>query len=448
MKRNLSEFLSKITDRIMAVGNYDYCPWANKYVYWLKQPIGWFVLAAIASAVIGLFAVPQGWFVCGVVSLVTALGVAWPWLAMRGLTAEIEFDRRRCREQDSIQVTLVVTNRWPWAVWGLLVERGFFESAGEIQSETATTALASVSGWSKTQFTFEYVPPRRGVYPLQAPLLGTGFPFGLWQAHQPIALNEQLIVWPRCVDLKSLPLLQGERLSAVGAFVDRAGHDGDILSARDYREGDSLRRIHWTQTARRDRLIVCERQTASRQMIVVTLDPWAFADQTPQDRILLDWGLRTVASLCQEFHGHACDLSCELNDERQAVPAATAAIQQINDRLARYTPLPAAPKGSITVSTGDRAQMTLFVTTVAGWERLGRSSWLGEIASFHVIVLDPGSTPQNHGQTPPYDFNRAETPQSAVRSTKPWMWIDISEDTSQQLRHQWERQCHDNWSVN
>ena len=65
MSRNLSEFLSRVTDRIMTVGNYDYCPWANKYVYWLKQPIGWFVLAAIASAVIGLFAVPQGWFVCG-----------------------------------------------------------------------------------------------------------------------------------------------------------------------------------------------------------------------------------------------------------------------------------------------------------------------------------------------------------------------------------------------
>ncbi|WP_339907381.1 DUF58 domain-containing protein [Symmachiella dynata] len=448
MSRNLSEFLSRITDRIMTVGNYDYCPWANKYVYWLKQPIGWFVLAAIASAVIGLFAVPQGWFVCGVVSLVTALGVAWPWLAMRGLTAEIEFERHRCHEQDSIQVTLVVTNRWPWAVWGLLVERGFFESAGEVQSETATTALASVSGWSKTQFTFEYVPPRRGVYPLEPPLLGTGFPFGLWQAHQPIVLNEQLIVWPRCVDLKSLPLLLGERLSAVGSFVDRAGSDGDILSARDYREGDSLRRIHWTQTARQDRLIVCERQTASRQRIVVTLDPWAFSDQTPKERELLDWGLRTVASLCQEFHGHACDLSCELNDERKAVPAAHGSIQQINDRLARFAPLSASQKESITLTTGERAQMTLFVTTVAGWERLCESSLLSEFASFHVIVLDQRLSLQNNEETPAYDLDRTRTSLSTDRSTKAWMWFDVSENTSQQLRHQWERQCHDNWSTN
>ena len=31
---------------LTGVLNHDFCPWANRYVYWLKQPIGWFVLAA------------------------------------------------------------------------------------------------------------------------------------------------------------------------------------------------------------------------------------------------------------------------------------------------------------------------------------------------------------------------------------------------------------------
>lgn len=432
----------------MSVGNHDFCPWANKYVYWLKQPIGWFVLAAIASAAIGLFAVPQGWFVCGVVVLVTALGVAWPWLAMRGLTAEIEFERRRCHEHDSAQVTLVVTNRWPWPVWGLLVERGFFDKEGENECDTATTALASVAGWSKTQFVFEYVPPRRGVYPLQAPVLGTGFPFGLWQIHRPITLKEQLIAWPRGIDLKSVPLLEGERLSAVGAFVDRAGSDGDILAARHYREGDSLRRIHWAQTARRDRLIVCERQSASRLTIVVTLDPWAFSEQTLPQRNLLDWGLRTVSSLCREFHGHACELSCELNGERYAVPAINGAIQHIYDRLARYTPLPKSQKANLPLTVGDRAQMTLFVTTLAGWERLSNTSLPNECSSFHAIVLDSGTSQRDSVEESYYSMHRSTAPHATGRSARPWMRLDVSEDMSRQLQHQWERQCHDDWSVN
>lgn len=430
MIRSISKSLSRIADRMLTVGNHDFCPWANRYVYWLKQPIGWFVLAALAAASIGLFAVPQGWFVCGVILLVTVLGVAWPWLAMRGLSAEVAFARRRCHEHDSVPVTLVVTNRWPWPVWGLLVERGFFEKlANDEQDQTATTALASVPGWSKTVFTFEFLPPRRGAYPLQAPILATGFPFGLWLAHRRIAIDDELIAWPRCVDLKSLPLLQGERLSAVGAFVDRAGNDGDILSARHFREGDSLRRIHWAHTARRDTLIVCERQSASRRTIVVTLDPAAFSDDNVADRDLLDCGLRVVASLCREFHGHACELSCELNGDRRAVAPTSGGLHQLFDHLARFEPESGVSPNGEPVNRLE--QLTLFITTVEGWERLCMDWGAAEGRSFHVIVLDPGTVPQN-----------------GAPSARPWMWFDVSGDMSRQLQLQWERQCHDDWSVN
>ncbi len=33
--------------------NYDFCPWANAYVYWLKKPIGWFVLGLLAPFFLG-----------------------------------------------------------------------------------------------------------------------------------------------------------------------------------------------------------------------------------------------------------------------------------------------------------------------------------------------------------------------------------------------------------
>ena len=27
----------------------DFCPWANRFVFWLKEPVGWFVLATAIS---------------------------------------------------------------------------------------------------------------------------------------------------------------------------------------------------------------------------------------------------------------------------------------------------------------------------------------------------------------------------------------------------------------
>ena len=65
------------------------------------------------------------WIVCAVTLLVAAIGTAWPWLAIRGVTAELGFGRRRCFEHELVTVTLTVTNPCPWPVWGLLFEQGF-----------------------------------------------------------------------------------------------------------------------------------------------------------------------------------------------------------------------------------------------------------------------------------------------------------------------------------
>lgn len=40
----------------------DFWPWANRFVYWLKEPVGWFVLATAVSIMImiGLYLAPIG----------------------------------------------------------------------------------------------------------------------------------------------------------------------------------------------------------------------------------------------------------------------------------------------------------------------------------------------------------------------------------------------------
>lgn len=417
--------------RLLALGNYDFCPRANRYVYWLKQPIGWFLVVAMAGALIGAFIAPQGWLVSALVLLVMVVGVIWPWFAMRGLSAELAFNRRRAYEQESLVVTLTVANRWPWPVWGLLVEGGLGLQSVE-EAPQAATALACVPGWSRSEFQFTFVPPRRGSYPLETPQLVTGFPFGIWSARRPIAA-QSVLVWPCCIGLQSLPLLQGERPAAMGSLLDRPGHDGDIVSARHYREGDSLRRIHWIQTARRDTLIVCERQLASQCQVVVALDPGAFSASSDADGELLDWGLRVVASLCREFHGHACELACELNGERLQVATTVNAWHQLLDRLARFQPAERPELLRKPAQRGTSEQLQILVTTAAAWQSAQPMARLSTANRPRAVVLD---LEESHGK---------ETAVTTTPAPRPWMRLNLAGDGRHQLQHQWERQCHDDW---
>ena len=92
-----------VSRRILDLANQDFCPWANRYVYWLKQPIGWLIVAAAASLLIGMFLAPQGWIMFAALAAVIALGVVWPWIAIRGVSCTLRFNRRRASEGDRIR---------------------------------------------------------------------------------------------------------------------------------------------------------------------------------------------------------------------------------------------------------------------------------------------------------------------------------------------------------
>jgi uncharacterized protein (DUF58 family) len=210
--------------------------------------------------------------------------------------------------------------------------------------------------------------------------------------------------------------------------VDRPGLDGDLLSARPYVQGDSLRRVHWAHTARRDTLIVCERQSTTRRSVLVVLDPSAFRGGTKEENELCDWGLRVVASLCREFHGHACELSCELGGQRIPIAATAAALHRLFDQLARYQP--ATPFDlDADFSPTSAGQLTLFVTTGQRWghRRFRSGVWASQV---RVITVESDLPNQNEPAT-----------------ARPWLRVQIASEPGRQLQQQWERQCHGDWSA-
>lgn len=439
--------MQRIVLRALELANYDFCPNANRYVRWLREPIGWFVIGAIGAGAIGASVAPQGWYICGGIIAMLALGIAWPWLALRGLTSELVFEVRRCHEGETIPATLIVTNRWPWPVWGLLLERGLAETWPD-GTARAATSLARVSGWSRVKFQFDFRPERRGEYPLERPQLATGFPFGLWMARRPVQVAESLVVWPRVVALGSDPLPRGQRPSSVGRWLDRAGDSGDILSARPYREGDSLRLVHWIQTARRDTLIVSERQAVAQRQIALALDEPAYSSASPPQREQLDAALRVLASVARVLHSHRCELIAELGGDTRRIASHGGGFSEFLDRLARYD-------GGLTSARDDRFEEVSASAQLddrrAGGAR--RAAGIGGAALRVVITTNErwrsgvgyegGSNSRETRHIVLGDFEGADRGNSRWSFDEPWIALDDAVDPLRQLTQIWERRCHD-----
>ena len=121
---------------------------------------------------------------------------------------------------------------------------------------------------SKTQHVF----PRRGRFLIKDFELSTMFPFAFFRHRRRLPAREtELIVLPKLEPLSSeiddIPLDAGQLVSS------KRGSGQDLLSLRDYRPNDDLRRVDWKATARSRGLIVREFAAEDDRKITVLLDP-------------------------------------------------------------------------------------------------------------------------------------------------------------------------------
>ncbi|NUM49396.1 MAG: DUF58 domain-containing protein [Anaerolineales bacterium] len=113
---------------------------------------------------------------------------------------------------------------------------------------------------------------QRGIFPLGPTQIVSGDPFGLFPVERQLPVEETLLVYPMMVDIQTFPnppgvLTGGEALRQRTHYVTP-----NAAGVREYAPGDSLNRIHWPTTVRRDKLMVKEFELDPQA------DIWIFVD--------------------------------------------------------------------------------------------------------------------------------------------------------------------------
>ncbi|WP_161603366.1 DUF58 domain-containing protein [Blastopirellula marina] len=394
----------------------DYTPWANRYVYWLKTPFGALVAAAVCALLIGWFVSPQGYAIVVAIAAVLAIGIAWPWIGLRGVACQLRFSKPRCEEGANVTVEVEIVNHWPFPVWGLAVERGFF--VNDAAGNPAVVSLARIPGWSTCRFTFPFQPERRGAYPEISPQITTEFPFGLWKALRSCNVRQTLIVWPRIFPLASLPLPAGTARSLFCPSDQRTGDEGERIGARPYRQGDSLRNVHWAQTARCDRMIVCERQGAAQTDVRIVIDCRAATHRGQGTDATIEWALRIGGSVAVALFQQNVRVSLELENQIFALDANLASWRKMYDAMARF-----ALSNSTRAPTRRRDGVVIAVRTNLAEPLVGES---------RAIVLNVAT-------------DDSKKLAASRRAGSPWIAIDSLPAAAAELQNGWRKQRKEAW---
>lgn len=320
-----------------------YLPWADRYLHWLRHPLGVMVCFGLAAAACGCVLHPNSFLLMYADAIVIVLGLAWPWLSLLGVEGELAFERPRGREFQPSRIRVTLRNRFPWPAWGLTLGDGFAiartdaeqtdGARGERVGEPA--GVATISGWSCSQFEWDFVPERRGEYPMQTPAVATAFPFGLWTARRALQTGGRLLVWPHVFSLGSCQRSPSRECFADRGALNKPGQRGEFFGVRQYQLGDALRRIHWGKTAAYDRLMVREQQALAKRRIQIVLDNSRESHAGDDFNRSLEWAVRAAASLIDALRNEETQLDVLIDRRRFA---AADSKQSMFDALARLKP--------------------------------------------------------------------------------------------------------------
>lgn len=418
--------VARRTHLLRAIATYDFAPQLSARVRrYLYHPLGVLLLAGLVSLACGLFLHAQGFVLCGGVVVVSALGVMWPWLSLRGLSGTITFDRDRLTEGEEVQIHLTLRNRLPWSAWGLAVTGGFGTGKQPI------AAMASVPRRRTAHGRCPFQPPQRGVYPLSPPHLVTGFPFGLWESRRPLVVEQSLIVWPKTFPVGPIPPVSGDHQVEGNVSRSKVGTHGDVLGVRPYRRGDSPRRIHWGQSARHDRLIVCELQSNSRPVIqlVLDIDPLVHAG-TGQDSSR-EWAIRIVASLARGWLNDGAQVGVAWAGHDIPPASGQGQMKAILDALAALpmcNPQPIAEVLACPKCQGFREGLQVIVTT--------------DLAHTHGVCATCSAEDQRWVVLEASAFSQDAPPRACGACPEPWLRIDSIAEIPRQLKSGWREARH------
>ncbi len=130
----------------------------------------------------------------------------------------------------------------------------------------------SVGGDQRVTRGYDLYCPDRGMYEIGPTRIRSGDLFGLFSEERVEDRLTPIVVYPRTVDIGDLGLPArrpfGERPRGLRVFEDPSR----VAGVRDYRPGDSLRRIDWNATARLGKLQARVYDPSSSQHLLICLN--------------------------------------------------------------------------------------------------------------------------------------------------------------------------------
>lgn len=261
---------------------------------------------------------------------------------LQGLQFLRKLPRRICAG-DPLAVDLIVSNnrRHLWS-WALLVQDSIsLEDEKSKTFQTQVEVLFPLIAVGETgNMSYRALLTRRGRYRFGPMKALSRFPFGLISVSRVINSRDELTVCPRLGHLTPLwtRLLETDHAGNQRSQQRPGMLEGEFYGLREWRNGDSLRWIHWRTSAKLNEPAVRQFEQPRNHGLNIILDLWLDnnAGETELDCVerCISFAATAVADLCRRGGGRLAVTVSGKNGFSQTATASQIYMETIFEQLA------------------------------------------------------------------------------------------------------------------
>jgi len=265
---------------------------SSKKIFWLALA----VLAALAILAGGKFL----YLLFYLALFLFIIPYTWLRISLNRLHGRVKLTEAYAEVGQSINVQFIINNH-PAGWFPYLELTSLLDLSLNAASQSRIVCL---DPGEETSFNFNLYCRRRGKYDLQAFSIKTGDPFGIFKLSKPLFADREITVYPR---LKPLPLSSPQASQNFGnlAVGNRQFENySQVSDLRSWRAGDNMKKIHWKQSARHERLLVKNYDQKGDTTLNLLIDMAASAYRGDWQHLLEDLAVEVATSLIYQNLKH------------------------------------------------------------------------------------------------------------------------------------------------
>jgi len=238
------------------------------------------------------------------------------FIIYKNITGSVNIPSKSIYVGDKLVISYTVRNLSKFTIPYIEIENNISkELTGEAIPKIVTTLN------SRDYFTYneELILKRRGYYPLGEIHVIIKDIFGFFTIKKKVTSKTSLLVYPIPTELNSFKITSIEQIGDMiidnKAFEDKSR----ISSLREFREGDSVKAIHWKLSAKLDELIIKEFDNSADTNVIVFVDNYYELYKKDLNRRLEDKIVDISISVINYYLEHNIPVTFQAQDGEKTI---------------------------------------------------------------------------------------------------------------------------------